>query len=155
MNKALIAFLIVFIIFITGCVKIKDCGTDLNCFKENAETCSKSKVNFVDEGTNLRVTIRGHDATSCEVSFKVEALGEDIKNKYPTETRISIGKTMNCNIDKKYSEYEQLDYTDEILNLPEKFDESCSGPIKDLMRGPLKEVIVNEFKTVLNDENIS
>ena len=145
----------VFIIFTAGCVKIKDCETDITCFKENAKTCSKSKINLIDEGTNLRVTIRGYDATSCEISFKVESIDEKLKTQYPTETRIAIGKTMNCNIDKRYSKYEQLDYIDEILNLPEKFDESCSGPIKDLMQGPLKEVIVNEFKTVLDEENLS
>jgi len=155
MNKGLIIFLVVFIIFIAGCVKIKDCGTDLNCFKESAKTCSKSKVNLIDGDDNLRVTIRGHDTTSCKVSFKIEDIGENLKTQYPTETRIAIGKTMNCKVDKKYSEYEQLDYIDEIFKLPEEFDKSCSGPIKDLMQGPLKEIIVNEFKTVLNEENLS
>lgn len=153
MNKKLMVLLFVVVIFIAGCVRIKDCGTDLNCFKENAKTCTKSKVNLIDGGNNLRVTIRGHDTDSCRVSFKIEEVSETIKGQYPTETRIAIGKTMNCKIDKKYSGYEQLDYIDEIFNLPEEFDKKCSGPIKDLMQGPLKEVIADEFESVLNKEN--
>jgi len=151
---ALLIFLLAFVVFISGCTKIKDCGTDLKCFKESAKTCSKSKVNLIDEGNNLRITVRGHSVNFCKVSFKIENLGDDLKIKYPTETKIAIGKTMNCNINKKYVDLKELNYIDEIINLPNEFDEHCSGPIKDLMQGPFKEIITKEFKTMINEENL-
>src|SRR3989344_6367856 len=154
MNKYLAISLSLFAILITGCAKIKDCGTDFDCFKVNAKTCSRAKANLINEDNNIRVTIRGHSVDYCRVSFKIENIGENMRNKYPTESGIAIGKTMNCKVDKKYSEYKDLDYIEEITNLPNEFDRSCSGPIKDLMEGPLKEIMINEFKSKLSDKNI-
>lgn len=152
--KYFLIILVLLSILISGC--IPDCGTDLECFKEKAKDCSKSKVNILDgEGNNIRVTVRGFDKDSCRVSFKIESIGEKLKTKYPTETRIAVGKTLNCKISKKYAEYETLDYVEEIFNLPEEFDRSCSGPIKDLLEGPLKPIIVNEFQKILIKEGLS
>jgi len=147
-TRYLLIFLLLSIVLISGC--IPDCGNDLECFKESAKNCSKSKVNIVDgEGNNVRVTVRGFDKDSCKISFKIESLGEKLMTEYPKETRIAIGKTLNCEINKTHFEYEKLDYIEEIFNLPEEFDKSCSGPIKDLLEGPLKPIIANKFKETL------
>lgn len=151
LKNILLFILILAIIFISGC-SIKDCGTDLECFKESAKICSKAKVNLIGEGNNIRVTVRGLTADSCPVSFKIEELSQDIKEKYPSESRVATGKTLNCNIDKKYADYEELDYSEKILNITDNLEKSCSGPIKDLMKGPLKEVIEQEFDKLLLDK---
>ena len=146
--RYLLIFLLFSIVLISGC--IPDCGNDLECFKESAKNCSKSKVNIVDgEGNDVRVTVRGFDKDSCKISFKIESIGEKLMTEYPKETRIAVGKTLNCEINETYSDYGKLDYTEEIFNLPENFDKSCSGPIKDLLEGPLKPVIVNEFQKII------
>jgi len=145
-----IIILILGLIFLSGC-SIKNCNTDLECFKESAKTCSKVRVNLIEEKNNIRVTVRGLTANSCSVSFKLEEISDDIKKEYPLETRIAKGKTLNCLINKKYTDYEQPDYIDEIFHLPQEFETSCSGPIKDLMKGPLKEIVINEFNRVINE----
>ena len=147
-TKYLLIFLLLSVIFISGCVT--DCGNDLECFKESAKNCSKSKVNVADQdGNNIRVTIRGANEDSCKISFKIESLGENFKSIYPQESKIAVGKTLNCEINKKYFDLKKFDYISEIFNLPDEFDKSCSGPIKELLEGPLKPVIVNEFRKII------
>jgi len=147
-RKFLPLYLLFIIIFISGC-SIKDCGYDLMCFKESAKTCSRVKVNLIEEGSNIRVTVRGLTIDSCKVSFKIDGVGQKIKEQHPFETKIAIGKTLNCKINKKYADYENIDYTKEIFNLPEEFDKSCTGPIKDLMTGPLGGMVKEEFDKML------
>jgi len=136
------------IVILSGC-KIRECRTDLECFKESAMTCSRVRINLLREGNNIRVTVRGLTPGSCLVSFKIEKISQTIKNKYPFETKIAKDKTLNCKINKKYANYGELNYIEEIFNLPNEFEKSCSGPIKDLMKGPLKEIIIDEFNKVM------
>jgi len=140
-----LCFLILFsIFFISGCA-IKDCGTNLDCFKSNAKNCSKVRANLIENDNNLRITIRGHDGDFCRISFKIEEIGEDLKRDNPVETKIALGKTMNCKINRTYSDNKQVDYINEILTFGDGLDKYCSGPIKDFIQYPLKEMVLEKL----------
>lgn len=128
--KILITILIIAIIFIGGCM-IKDCDTDVTCFKEASKNCKRAKVNLNYEGTNIRATLRGFQGENCLISFKVEEVGDALKQKY---NRISLikDKTLNCALPLNIMST-NTNYTD-ILNSSEILDRYCSGPLKDLIK---------------------
>ncbi|MBI2666751.1 hypothetical protein HYX13_04015 [Candidatus Woesearchaeota archaeon] len=141
-SRMMIAFLIIFFLVHSACQPIVDCGTDTECFSKNSVNCSQTRANLIDEqGNNVRVTIRGFQQNSCRVSLKVEEVGLQLKEKYPQESVIAVGKTMNCNIDRRFAEENISFYIDKIFELEEEFNQSCSGPIKDLLGEHLKEII--------------
>lgn len=134
-------------IIILGCLPYKNCSTDVTCFKNAVSNCEPTRFNLVHDNSNLRFTLRGIDSDSCTVSLKVEELGQDIKNKYPIESKVLIGKTLTCKINANLP-----DKMKEISNIPETLDESCSGPVKDLLKGPLKEVVKEELTKILREK---
>lgn len=119
----------------------------MNCFKELAKDCSRGRVNIIHEDTNIRLTSRGTLFEKCRLSLKIEEIGEKLRQENPTIATLTKGKTLNCAIPIEIVEYNQDQYIDEILNFGEKFNQYCSGPIKDVLQGPLKEVIKNKVKT--------
>src|SRR3989344_1477341 len=98
-------FLLLMLMFlISGCAKIIDCKDDIECFKKNAETCSKSRFLVSHDGNDVQITLRGISNEKCGVSFKVMELGEEIKKSYPIESTGLKGKTMNCLVPIKYKD---------------------------------------------------
>ena len=144
----LFSVFLLFLIILAGCVEIPDCGQDFDCFESYAESCATARVNVISEGTNIRFTLRGIEYPYCKISLKVESVGSDISAKYPTESKIIVGKTLNCNINKNVAEQS---YLESLANIEEEFDCSCSGPIGDLAKGPLKEIITSELNKVLGE----
>lgn len=142
--KALLLFLAL-LIFISGCSRTINCGSNIECFKNNAETCTKSKFLLNQDGNNILITLRGINNDKCGVSFKVMELNEEEKNNYPTESSELKGKTLNCLVPIKYKDANNWLG---LIDVNEKFDEYCSGQIKDLAKGPLKEVLKNEFEKI-------
>lgn len=128
--KILIMVLIIAFIFIEGCIT-KDCGTDVNCFKEASKNCGKARVNLNYEGTNIRATLRGMDKENCLISFKVEEVGEDLKQKYEGIYLIK-DKTLNCAVPLDIIST-NTNYM-AILNSSDILDKYCSGPLKDLIK---------------------
>ena len=114
---------------------IKNCGVDLDCFKEASKDCSRAKLYLNHEGGIAKLTLRGLTDDGCKVSLKIEEISDEIKQDYPTESLVAKGKTLNCVIPIKD------DYYEDIMNLEENIDSSCSGPIKDIMQGPLKDLL--------------
>lgn len=147
--KIFIPLLIFVMIFVSGC-SIKECGTDLNCFKELAKDCSRGKVNIIHEDNNIRLTSRGTLFGKCKLSLKIEEIGEKLRQENPTMAILAKGKTLNCAIPVEIVEYNPNQYINEILNFEEQFDQYCSGPIKDVLQGPLKEVIKDKVKITIN-----
>jgi hypothetical protein len=125
---------------VSGC-SISECGTDLNCFKELAKDCSRAKVNIKYEDNDVRLTSRGNWFGECKLSLKIEKVGDQFVQKDSTLAKLAEGKTLNCAIPMEIVEYNQDQYVDEILNFEQKFDQYCSGPIKDVLRGHLGEAI--------------
>lgn len=143
--KYVFVIIILSMILITGCT-VKDCGTNIFCFKEAAKYCSRASVNIIDEGNNIRLTSRGEWNGKCEVSLKIEAISNELSMQNPTLARTAIGKTLNCAVPVEVVEYNRDQYINEILNLEDKFNQYCSGPIKDALQGPLKEFIKEKIK---------
>ena len=80
-------FLLLILIFlISGCAKVVDCNREIECFRKNAESCSKSKFLLSNNGNDILITLRGISDEKCGVSFKVIGLSEEIKKSYPTES---------------------------------------------------------------------
>ena len=132
-------------ILISGCA-IKDYGTDINGFKESAKYCSRARVNIIHQGNNIRLTSRGIWFGKCKLSLKIEEISDELTQQNPTMARIAKGKTLNCAVPVEIVKYNRDQYIDEILNIEDKFDQYCSGPIKDALQGPLKEVIKEKLK---------
>ncbi len=129
--KILIMVLIIALIFIEGCITAKDCGTDINCFKEASKNCDTAKVNLNYEGTNIRVTLRGFQGENCLISFKVEEVGDALKQKYNGIYLIK-DKTLNCAVPLNIISI-NTDYID-ILKSKDILNKYCSGPLKDLIQ---------------------
>lgn len=139
--------LILLAVTITGCSVIsQNCGTDFACFKNAANNCAPSRINLLHDGNNVRLTIRGTDSDTCSVSLKVEELGQDIRSKYPVESQVLIGKTLNCRVNANLS-----NNINEIYKIPQALDRACSGPIKDLLKGPFKEIIKSELEKTFSE----
>lgn len=51
------------------------------------------------------------------------------------------GKTLNCAVPLEVVEYDREKYVEELLLFEDRLNQYCSGPVKDAMQGPLKEVI--------------
>jgi len=143
MRYFILCFLLICLFFVAGCTKTKDCGDDVKCFGEEIKDCSKAKVYVSNEGNKIKVTSKGLSKDECRVSLRIEEVGWKLKEDYPTESFIAKGKTLNCNIPIKEN------YSEAIQNLENYFDESCSGPIKDLLDGRFGEVIKKEIKQSL------
>lgn len=137
--RLLIPSLIISVLLISGC-SIQECGTDLNCFKELAKDCSRAKVNIKYEDNDVRLTSRGNWLSTCTVSLKIEKVGQRFIQEDPALASLAEGKTLNCKIPMEVVNYTPDQYIDEILNIEQKFDQYCSGPIKDVLQGPLKDV---------------
>ncbi len=134
----------ILLLFLSGCTEFRECETDIVCFEKYAELCLPSRVNLVDDGSNVRVTVRGLNSDlTCKVSLKVEAVGTIFHKKYPRESQILIGKTLNCDVDK------DGDYYKGILQLKQELNKDCLGPIGDLAKGPFREIIVSELDKVM------
>ena len=137
--RNILIFLFLLLILLTGC-SIKNCETDLDCFKESAKYCYRARVNIIHEGNNIRLTCRGFWFGKCKLSLKIEEIGNELKKQDPNLARIAKGKTLNCAIPVKILETDEK-VIDEILNIENRFNEYCSGPIKDVLQGPLKDII--------------
>lgn len=137
--------LIILLFLISGCAKIIDCKKDVECFKNSAETCSKSKFLLSNDNNDILITLRGISDENCGVSFKVIELNEEVKKYYPTESAGLKDKTLNCLVPIKYKDPNNWI---ELINIHEKLEEYCSGQIKDLAKGPLKEVFKKEFEKI-------
>ena len=144
--KYLFIFLILSIVLISGC--IKDCGTDLTCFIESAKYCSSARVNIINQGNNIRLTSRGIWFGKCKLSLKIEEIGEELKKQDPDLARIATGKTINCAVPVEIVNYDREAYIKEILTLEDRFNQYCSGPIKDALQGHLKEIIKEEINII-------
>ena len=129
--------LIFTLIVLLGCTNIKDCGKDINCFEERSKECLKTKVLVEEDNTLLKVTIRGIEDNECKVSLKVEELGENIKKKYPVESRVAEGKTLNCQFPLNTT-----DYIERITDFEEEVDKKCSGPLKEISRLYLRDILI-------------
>ena len=134
------------IFLISACAKVVDCNSDIECFKINAETCSKSKFLLSHDGNDILITLRGRSNEKCGISFKVIDVSNEIKNKYPTESSGLKGNTLNCLVPIKYKDPNNWV---ELIGISEKIDEYCFGQIKDLAKGPLKAVLLNKFNNML------
>ena len=141
--RYLVIPLIVSVLVISGC-SIKDCKDDLSCFEKSVKKCSKAKVNIKYEDNDVRLTSRGIWGGKCQVSLKVEKVGKKLRQKDPIASKIAEGKTMNCAIPLK--EINKPKQITELFLLEQKFNQYCSGPIKDAMQGPLKEMIQKKLK---------
>ena len=138
--KITLIVLVLAMFLVSGCA-IKDCQTDLNCFKELVKDCSKAKVNIIYHDNNLRLTSRGIWLEDCRLSFKIEQISEKLRQEDPNLAMLAEGKTLNCAIPLQVVEQNQDEIIDNILNLEEQFNEYCSGPIKDALQGPLKNAV--------------
>jgi hypothetical protein len=142
--RYLIPILLISLILITGC-SIQDCNTDLSCFKELAKDCSRAKVNIKYEDNDVRLTSRGNWFGECKISLKIEKVGDRFVQEDPTLAKLAEGKTLNCEIPIEIVKNNNEQYIDEILNLEQKFDQYCSGPIKDTIKGPLKDIVMKKI----------
>lgn len=142
--RYILLLLILFFICLAGC-SIKDCKTDINCFIESAKYCSKARVNIIHDETNIKLTSRGVWFEKCKISLKIEEVGGELVQQNPTIAKLAIGKTLNCAIPMEIINYNNSEYINEILNFDNKFDMYCSGPIKDVLQGPLKNVIKDKI----------
>ena len=106
-------------------------------------------MNQIQDGNNIRITLRGFEGDYCVVSFKIEGISKDIMDKYPFESKVALDKTLNCHIDKKYQDPTKLDYLEEISKISENINDSCSGPIKDFMKGPGKDVLSEQLNIII------
>ena len=138
--KIMIILSFVLMLLVSSC-STQDCGTDLTCFKELARDCSKAKVNIKYGDNDVRLTSRGNLFGECKISLKIEQVGEKLNQKDPALASLAKGKTLNCAIPIEIVDYNLDQYIDEIINLEQKFDQYCSGLIKDVLKGSIKETI--------------
>ena len=139
--KTLILLLIL-LFLISGCAKYADCDSDITCFQNYAKTCTKSKLFTNHDGNTILTTLRGVNDNKCGISFKITGVSEAIKNSYPNEASELKGKTLNCFVPLEYKDNNKvLDLTE----VSQKLDEYCTGQIKDIMKGPLKEILKNQL----------
>ena len=146
--KLLFLLLLTLLILVSACTKVTDCGSNIDCFKNSAEMCSKSRFLLSHQDNNILISLRGISDDKCGVSFKIIELSEELKKSYPLESAGLKGKTMNCLVPIKYKD---INNWQKIINNNEKFDEYCSGQIKDLMQGPLKDILINKFNNIVNE----
>ena len=145
-------FVLCFLVLILGCIRVVDCGTDLLCFKKISKECSPGKILLQHEGNKVLIMLRGMDKDNCVISVKVEEIGEKFKQKYPLESTELRGKTVNCWAPKKYGSYrEEVSYFNEIINMSNNLDKMCRGQLKDILEGPLRNILVDEFNRLLSE----
>lgn len=135
--RALI-ILVGFLFVVSGCARYQDCGSDINCFKDYAKTCTKSKLLLDNEKGNVLVTLRGIKDGTCGISFKIAEVKENVRNSYPDASELK-GKTLNCFIPMKYENKEA------VIADAQKFEEYCTGQIKEIVQGPLKDTLRKEL----------
>ena len=143
--KTILLFLVL-IFLISGCIRNINCGSNIQCFRNNAETCSKSRFSQSHDGSEILITLRGVSNEQCGISFKIINISNEIKNKYPEESTGLKGKILNCFVPIKYKNSNNWL---ELVDMPEKLNDYCSGQIKDLAKDPLKEVLKKELETIL------
>jgi hypothetical protein len=124
--------LILFLLLVLGGCSSKDCGNDTSCFEESAKLCTRAKVSIFADDNNITAIVRGKTSDHCKVTFKVEELNSFIKSKYPTESMVAKGKTLNCLLEKNKNDNTTYGY--ELKNIRDDFDNSCSGPLKDIIK---------------------
>src|SRR3989338_1559835 len=99
--KITLIVLVLAMFLVSGCA-IKDCQTDLNCFKELVKDCSKAKVNIIYDDNNLRLTSRGIWLEDCRLSFKIEQFNEycsgPIKDALQGPLKNAVKEKMGMNI---------------------------------------------------------
>lgn len=127
--------ILLFSIFLSGCA-IENCNTNLNCFKDAIKTCSRAKVNIQYEDNDVRLTSRGTSFGSCKVSVKIEKVGEKLRQKDPTLASLAEGNTLNCAIPLEALKSEEK-IVDNLLQAEQKFNQYCTGPIKDALAARL------------------
>ncbi len=143
--KYIIPILVFSMLLVSGC-NLRDCGNDWHCFMESAKSCSRARVSIVYEDNSVRLTTRGVWFGECKVSLKIEKVGQELRQRDPVMADMAEGKTLNCAIPLEIVEYNSEQYIDEILNIEDRFDEYCSGPIKDALQGPLRDIVKKELE---------
>lgn len=129
---------------IQGC-GYKDCKDDLDCFKESIKICEKSVVLINKEGISVTARVRGLvPGNLCFVSFKVNEVKGWIAEEYPTEAQMAIDKTLNCELDYKLEDFEDLS------KLTKNYDR-CSGPLKVIVDPHIRDDLnlIEDFNKLL------
>lgn len=85
--------LVVVVTLLSGCTgsAAKDCGEDIQCFAEAAETCTPAKVTVSGSGMSMYSEIKGGTIEACTVYYEYDlgALGKvDMTCTAPTTTQI-------------------------------------------------------------------
>ena len=142
--RLLFLFLLVLVVLVSGCTKVTDCGSNIECFKNNAKTCSKSKFLIPQEGSEILITLRGIHKENCGISFKIINVGDKIKESYPLAPELK-GKTLNCFV--PFRNIGLKDWVKFIL-VDTQFDAYCLGQVKDIAKGPLEDIIKKKLQEV-------
>lgn len=126
--KKSILILFVFAILAFGCAgfgasSTKDCGSDENCFKEAAKTCSPAKLAKSDDTNSYTVALNGFKGDKCSIYMKiVDSKIAELKNK-----------EMTCNLPKEF-----LTAGGNPTSLGgSDFISYCSGSLVDLAKGAM------------------
>ena len=119
MKKLFIA-LIILTVFLASCVKIKDCGSDVNCINDAIVKGNPAKASLT-----LSVSEAFGDVDSKgDVNFLVESLGKDGDNSIVTRKVSSVN----------------LSEGNDSLKVLENTEVTCKLSLKDLSSGDVKGV---------------
>ncbi|MCF7910070.1 hypothetical protein K9L16_00165 [Candidatus Pacearchaeota archaeon] len=143
---ALILSLII-ILFLTRTSAV-DCGTDMECFKENLDSCNLAKVsNYQEWGEapyefkiESEIEIKGHEGDKCilyikTVNFDMPDFPQEALNLFPElanfEERIN-GADLTCKFTQEQLNQESPEELIQIFSPNEGYPD-CEGSFKEIM----------------------
>lgn len=91
------------IVVLSGCAggpQMIDCGSDLECYRNAAQTCTPAKVRATEEGTTIYSELRGMSNNLCGVYMKIEdiTLPAGVPPEAAGLVTMFEGKDMLCNV---------------------------------------------------------
>jgi len=95
----------------------EDCGSSDACFSDYVQTCTPAKATISDQGLTYVETIEGYEGNDCILTLVY------------TESPVPgfVGKEMTC----KVPESDLANFKDYLQG--ERMEQSCSGPLYDLI----------------------
>jgi len=151
MKKIIVAILIM--VSVLGCTGVGedvgiDCGSDIECFKTNAETCTPAYVEYTLDAALLKMNILEGTPAECQVNIKIKdvTLPEDAAQSVKAAVPLAKRTSMLCTLTS--DEIIALQFSQEILDkcegtLSQSFSIafafiSATGVAKSGVNGPFK-----------------
>jgi len=129
MKKIIVAILIM--VSVLGCTGVGedvgiDCGSDIECFKTNAETCTPAYVEYTLDAALLKMNILEGTPAECQVNIKIKdvTLPEDAAQSVKAAVPLAKRTSMLCTLTS--DEIIALQFSQEILD-------KCEGTLSEIL----------------------